>query len=47
MKREKVTYKEPTDYIPEDVRKELKLGEYAEQEEDENTRFRDYVNSND
>lgn len=33
MKRAK--YTEPTDFIPEDIRKELKLGEYAEEQEDE------------
>ena len=44
MKRAK--YSEPVDFIPESVRKELKLGEYAEDEEteankkDENKDFR-------
>lgn len=26
----KTPYKEPREYIPEDIRKELKIGEYAE-----------------
>ena len=30
---EKAKYIEPTDYIPEEIRKELKLGEFAEEEE--------------
>ena len=47
-KREK--YVEPNDYIPEDILKELKLGEFAEDENTEkekeraNQDIRDYVN---
>lgn len=47
----KAKYSEPDDYIPKDVRKRLKLGEYAEDEKAadekkkaENQAFRDYVN---
>ena len=48
MKKNK--YTEPTDYIPKNIRKELKLGEYAEEKEDNKKRdlnkaFRDYVNN--
>ena len=28
----KITYSEPIDYIPKSIRKELKIGEYAPQE---------------
>lgn len=28
--KKKVVYSEPTDYFPKSVRKELKIGEYAE-----------------
>ena len=46
---EKFVYSEPDDYFPESVRKELKLGEYAEDQEEEkkkaNKEFRDYVNN--
>ncbi len=30
-----LTYVEPIDYFPEEIRKEFKLGEYAEEEDDE------------
>ena len=30
----KVVYAEPADYIPEDLRREFKLGEFAEPKED-------------
>ena len=30
MANKKIVYVEPADYIPEDIRKELKLGKYAE-----------------
>ena len=33
--KKKVVYIEPADYIPEDIRRELKLGEFAEPKEDE------------
>lgn len=33
----KVVYQEPTDFIPEDIRKELKLGEYNDELNDEET----------
>ncbi len=33
----KVVYREPTDFIPEDIRKELKLGEYNDEFDDEET----------
>lgn len=41
-------YKEPEEFIPEDIRKEFKLGEYAEEENEEEKRelnktIRDYV----
>lgn len=51
MKRAK--YTEPDDYIPKDIRKELKIGEFAEDEKDKkennertvsNKEFRDWVN---
>lgn len=50
MKREK--YTEPSDYIPKEIRKELKLGEFAEDEKEKekrdlNKQFRDYVNKRD
>ena len=31
---EKVTYSEPAEYIPKEIRKKYKLGEYAEKETD-------------
>ncbi len=34
----KVKYTEPSDYIPESIRKELKLGEYAVEETGEEIR---------
>ncbi len=47
-------YTEPTDFIPKSIRKELKLGEFAEEEEKKkkekeklNKEFRDYVNKRD
>ena len=45
----KAKYIEPTDYIPKAIRKELKLGEYAEDEEKKekrelNKKIRNYVN---
>ena len=36
MKKTGKPYVEPADYIPEDIRKELKIGEYAEEKEDVN-----------
>ena len=30
----KVVYAEPADYIPEDLRREFKLGEFAERKDD-------------
>lgn len=44
----KKAYKEPEEFIPEDIRKEFKLGEYAEEENEEEKRevnktIRDYV----
>ena len=47
----KTKYTEPTEYIPKEIRKELKIGEFAEDKEkktdnkrDLNKEFRDYVN---
>lgn len=45
----KTKYTEPSDYIPKDIRKELKLGEFADEKKakenrDLNKKFRDYVN---
>lgn len=47
----KTKYSEPTDYIPKDIRKELGLGEFADQNKDEkkereeaNKKLREYVN---
>lgn len=39
-------YTEPDDYIPEEIRKKLKLGEYAEEEDNQKTNenIRKYVN---
>lgn len=34
MAIKKIKYVEPADYIPEDIRKELKLGKYAEPKAD-------------
>ena len=49
----KTKYAEPTDYIPKSIRKELKLGEYAEEETESkkekrelNKEIRDYVKNN-
>ena len=33
--KKKVVYVEPIDYFPEEIRKEFKLGEYAEKEDNE------------
>ena len=33
--KKKIIYVEPVDYFPEELRKEFKLGEYAEKEDDE------------
>ena len=51
MKRAGKPYVEPDDFIPEDIRRELKIGEFAEEKEDtakENARankqIRDFVN---
>ncbi|MBO4413572.1 MAG: hypothetical protein J5830_02580 [Clostridia bacterium] len=33
MKKVKAIYVEPADYFPKEIRKEFKLGEYAEEEE--------------
>ena len=46
-----VKYTEPADYIPKSVRKELKLGEFAEEEKKKGNRtledaFRDYEKKN-
>ena len=47
----KTKYKEPSDYIPKDIRKQLKLGEFAEEKKAEeksrdlNKEFRDYINN--
>lgn len=45
-------YKEPNDFIPKDIRKKYKLGEFAEDEQKQkeekdklNKDFRDYVNN--
>lgn len=48
MRNSKFT--EPDDYIPKEIRKELKLGEFAEDEKEKedkklNKEFRDYVNN--
>lgn len=43
----KTNYTEPTDYIPEDIRRKLKLGEFAEEEKENkevNKEIRDFVN---
>lgn len=46
----KTNYTEPKDFIPEEIRKKHKLGEYYEEEpekkenRDLNKEFRDYVN---
>lgn len=46
----KAKYTEPTDYIPEDIRKKLKIGEYAEPDKEEkekrdlNKKLRNFVN---
>ena len=51
MSKEK--YTEPSDYFPKSVRKEAKIGEFAEddkkkkEKEKENQQFRDYVNKRD
>lgn len=41
-------YKEPSNYFPDEILKEFKLGKYADLEEDEkeraNKEIRDYVN---
>ncbi len=34
-KPEKIIYSEPADYFPENIRKEYKLGEYAEEKEED------------
>ena len=34
MANKKIVYSEPASYIPEDIRKELKLGKYAETKAD-------------
>ena len=46
----KAKYTEPTDYIPKEIRKELKIGEFAEEEKKEpekkkdlNKEIRDFV----
>ena len=46
---DKTKYTEPTEYIPKEIRKKLKLGEFAETKEPEKNRdlnkdFRDFVN---
>ena len=51
----RISYQEPADYFPEEIRKKLKLGEYdddtPDREENErdknNQQFRDYVNKKD
>ena len=48
----KTKYTEPSEYIPKEIRKKLKLGEFAEDKEEKkpenerelNKAFRDYVN---
>lgn len=46
-------YTESSDFIPKSIRKELKLGEFAEDEKEKkekeklNKEFRDYVNKRD
>jgi len=40
----KAKYTEPSDYIPKDIRKELKLGEFAEEEQEEEKRVKEKVN---
>ena len=34
MKKKRVAYSEPAEYIPKSIRKELKIGEYAEKKTD-------------
>lgn len=45
--KKRVVYSEPTEFIPKEVRKKFKLGEFAEPEEQEkekaNKEIRDYV----
>ena len=49
MAERKVIYSEPDDYIPKSVRKEMKLGEYADDQEQEkekaNKEIRNFVNN--
>lgn len=51
MKKEK--YTEPADYFPKSIRKESKIGEFAEEEKkakekrELDQKFRDYVNKRD
>lgn len=48
MSKKNVKYTEPTDYFPKEVRKKLKIGEFAENKEENkkvtNEEFRNYVN---
>lgn len=51
MKERKISYSEPDDYFPKDIRKKMKIGEFAEQPKKEekgkkisNEEFRNYLN---
>ena len=51
MSEKKINYKEPDDYFPKDIRKKMKIGEFAEQPKKEekgnkisNEEFRNYLN---
>ncbi len=51
MAKKKVVYKEPADYIPDEIQKEFKVGRYYEppkkedtDKRDLNSDFRDFVN---
>lgn len=37
MKKKRVAYSEPAEYIPKSIRKELKIGEYAEKKTEKKT----------
>ena len=38
MRKVKITYVEPADYFPKEIRKKYKLGEYAEEENESTER---------
>lgn len=42
--KKKIVYSEPSDYFPEEIRKEYKLGEFSEKKDKNNEQSRDKNN---